>query len=116
MARWTRLEVGTQTIGGTFGLTVARSTVTSRIGANRYAIDSSIESAGLASFFDDTKAKTSASGRIDKNGISPNVYTVKYTYGEKAKQTTLHFAKGNVVQIANSPPLPKPCPSSTNTG
>lgn len=90
-----------------FGLTVARSTVTSRIGAHGYKIDSSIESAGLASFFDDTKAKTSASGRIDKNGISPNVYTVKYTYGEKAKQTTLHFARGNVVKIANSPPLPK---------
>jgi Protein of unknown function (DUF3108) len=89
------------------GLTVARSTVVSRVGPNRYDIKGEIESAGLASFFDDTRAKTSASGRIGKNGISPETYTVKYTYGEKAKQTTLDFAKGNVVKIANSPPLPK---------
>ena len=89
-----------------FGLTVARSTVVSRFGATSYTVDGSIKSAGLAAFFDSTTAKTSVSGNIDKAGVSPDGYSVDYVYGKKAKKTTLQFAKGNVVKIANSPPLP----------
>ena len=88
------------------GLTVARSTVVSRFGATSYAVDGSIRSAGLAAFFDSTTARTAVSGKIGKGGVSPDSYSVDYVYGNKNKKTSLQFAKGNVVKIANSPPLP----------
>ena len=89
-----------------FGLTVARSTVVSRFGATSYTVDGSIRSAGLAAFFDSTTARTAVSGKIGKGGVSPDSYSVDYVYGKKNKKTSLQFAKGNVVKIANSPPLP----------
>lgn len=88
------------------GLPVARSTVVSRVGAGRYDIRSSIESAGLATFFADTRATTSVSGRLDAGGPEPDAYSVDYIYGKKAKQTRLRFAKGNVVGVSNVPPPP----------
>jgi hypothetical protein len=90
-----------------FGLTVARSTFVSRIGRTQYAVDGSIESAGLATFFDDTRAKTAVSGHITPARLAPDVYSVDYVYGKKAKKTSLQFARGKVVKIANSPPLPR---------
>jgi hypothetical protein len=90
-----------------YGLTVARSNVVSRVGGNRYVIKGTVESAGLGSFFSDTKARTIATGHFDDSGVKPDVYSVSYTYGKRAKQTALRFAKGNVIKVANSPPLPK---------
>ena len=89
-----------------FGFTVARSTVVSRLGATSYTVDGSIRSAGLAAFFDSTTAKTTVSGKIGKSGVSPDSYSVDYVYGKKTKKTSLQFAKGNVVKVSNSPPLP----------
>jgi len=89
-----------------FGFTVARSSFVTKIGADRYDIDGSVRSDGLASFFYDTNAKTKASGRIDKGQLSPDAYSVDYVYGEKTKKTSLQFAKGRIVKISNSPPLP----------
>ncbi len=44
--------------------------------------------------------------RSARAGVSPDSYSVDYVYGKKTKKTSLQFAKGNVVKIANSPPLP----------
>jgi hypothetical protein len=90
-----------------FGLTVARSTIVSSVGSDRYVIKGTIESAGLASFFRHTKGTTSASGQYDRTGIKPDRYQVTYVYGEKSKRTGLRFAKGNVVKVSNTPPLPQ---------
>jgi hypothetical protein len=90
------------------GFTVARSSFVTRLGADRYNVDGSIESAGLAIFFDDTRAKAAVSGRIGKDGeVVPVSYSVDYVYGKKAKKTSLSFAGGRVVGISNSPPLPR---------
>jgi uncharacterized protein DUF3108 len=89
-----------------FGFPVARSSFVTRIGTDRYDVDGSVESDGLASFFYDTTAKTKVSGRIDKGQLSPDSYSVDYVYGEKSKKTSLQFANRKVVQVSNSPPLP----------
>jgi Protein of unknown function (DUF3108) len=89
-----------------FGFTVARSTVVSRFGATSYTVDGSIKSAGLAAFFDSTTARTKVSGKVGAAGVSPDRYSVDYVYGKKAKKTAVLFAKGNVVKVANLPPLP----------
>src|SRR5262245_28380628 len=90
-----------------YGIPVARSTIVSSVGSNRYVIKGTIESAGLASFFSHTKASTSASGHYDRSGVKPDAYQVSYVYGDKSKRTGLSFAKGNVVKVSNTPPLPK---------
>ena len=89
------------------GFTVAHSSFVTRLGANRYDIDGSIESAGLATFFKRTTAKAKVSGRIGRHGpVVPASYSVDYVYGKKKKRTTLSFSKGRVVEISNTPPLP----------
>ena len=90
-----------------FGLTVARSRFTSHISDRGFQLEGSISSAGIASFFDDTKATTVASGRFSKGETQPDAYSVSYTYGKKAKKTTLDFNKGNVSNVTNTPPLEK---------
>lgn len=89
------------------GFTVAYSNFITRIGADRYDVDGSIESTGLVTFFDRTRAKATVSGRIARNGqVVPVSYAVDYVYGKKAKKTALAFASGKVIKISNSPPLP----------
>lgn len=90
-----------------YGFTVARSHFTSRISDDNFRLEGSISSAGLAAFFDDTKATTVATGRFVKNATLPDAYSVSYTYGKKAKRTTLAFAGGKVSKITNVPPLEK---------
>ena len=90
-----------------YGLTVARSTVVSKVSGDRYTIDSTVESTGLATFFAKTQAKTSAKGRYDRTGVKPEGYQVSYVYGKKAKRTGLRFADGKVVSVSNVPALPK---------
>jgi len=90
-----------------YGLTVARSRFTSRISATSFRLEGSIASAGLAAFFDDTKATTVTSGRFVKNATLPDTYSVSYTYGKKVRKTTLAFAGGKVSKVANTPPLEK---------
>lgn len=90
-----------------YGFTVARSQFTSRISGDNFKLEGSIASAGLAAIFDDTKARTIASGRFVKNATLPDNYSVSYTYGKKAKKTTLAFAGGKVSRVTNVPPLEK---------
>jgi hypothetical protein len=88
------------------GFTVARSTFVSTVGAERYSVDGSIKSAGLASFFSKLSAKTSVSGHIDQGRFAPDSYLVDYVYGKKVKKTELQFAKGKVVKVSNQPAPP----------
>lgn len=89
------------------GFTVANSRFVTHLRPDRYDIDGSIESAGLATFFERTKATAKVSGHVGKNGqVMPASYSVDYTYGKKQKKTSLSFAKGRVVDISNTPPLP----------
>lgn len=90
-----------------FGLTVARSSFTSHISNGGFRLDGSISSAGIATFFDDTRATTTVSGRFARGATIPDAYSVSYTYGKKAKKTTLGFTNGNVTKITNEPPLKK---------
>lgn len=89
------------------GLTVARSTFTSRIGNDRYDISGSMHSAGLASVFADTSGRSSASGRISGGRLSPESYSVSYVYGDKSRKTSVQFSSGKVVKVATSPAPPK---------
>jgi len=90
------------------GMTVARSTFVSQIGPNRYAVNGSLESAGLGGIFREGKAKASAFGRIEKDGFIPDVFSLDYVFGDKSRQASLRFAKGQVGKVSMTPPLPPP--------
>jgi hypothetical protein len=90
-----------------YGIVLAKSHFTSYVSDKAFRLEGTIASAGIATFFDDTKARAAASGRFAGNRTLPQSYVVSYTYGEKAKKTTLAFAGDRVAKISNVPPLKK---------
>lgn len=90
-----------------YGLTVARSNFATQMDGKSYFISGNLKSAGLAEIFDDTKGTISSSGSVAKTGMVPASYVVNYVSGNKSKNTTLGFNKGNVVSTSNTPALAK---------
>ncbi|MGD9912984.1 MAG: DUF3108 domain-containing protein [Rhizobiaceae bacterium] len=87
------------------GFVVAKSQFTSRISEAGFELEGSIASAGLGVMFDSTHGRTVVSGQFAKGDTRPDSYSVSYTYGKKAKSTTLSFKKGNVASYQNDPPV-----------
>lgn len=90
-----------------YGIVLAKSHFTSHVSNEAFRLEGSIASAGIASFFDDTRARAVASGRFAGDRTLPRTYAVSYTYGDKAKKTTLAFAGDRVAKVSNVPPLKK---------
>ncbi|MGL4488639.1 MAG: DUF3108 domain-containing protein [Rhizobiaceae bacterium] len=90
-----------------FGLSIAKSSFTTKVEANAYEISGTLRSSGVAEIFDDTKGTVTASGSLGKSNIQPRAYAVNYTSGKKKKRTALGFAKGSVVSVENSPEIKK---------
>lgn len=90
-----------------YGLTVARSSFSTHLDDKNYLITGSLKSAGLAEIFDDTNGTIVSSGAPGQSGLVPSSYVVNYVSGNKNKNTTLGFAKGNVVSTSNTPALAK---------
>lgn len=87
------------------GLTVARSSFTSRISNSSFEVNGSLKSAGIAEIFDSTRGTTSTSGRFGGQGTRPEAFLANYTYGKKAKKIAISFANGRVTKTENVPPL-----------
>lgn len=88
-----------------FGLQVARSSFTSTISSDAFAIEGSLSSAGIAQIFDDTKGTTAVSGHFSGEAVRPQSYLVRYTSGKKNKKTEITFSEGAVASTENDPPL-----------
>lgn len=89
------------------GLTVARSTMESRLDGKAYSIEGSVATAGLGKIFDDTKATLSVTGRLSGERTVPTRAHTDYRHNKKKKKLTITFAKGDVVGTEEVPP-PKP--------
>ena len=89
------------------GLTVARSTFSSRIEGTSFKVDGTIESAGFGRFFDDTTGKVTASGGFKGNRTEPTAFRVDYQQKEKSTVTTIDFT-GGAVTATETIPAPKP--------
>ena len=87
------------------GLPVARSQFTSSFEGNRFSVEGSFSSAGLASIFDSTEGEARISGRFVGNRTQPDRYEIAYSEGGKKKRTSLVFSGGNVVRTQNIPPV-----------
>lgn len=87
------------------GLRLARSTMTSTVSGDDFALDGTFASSGLASLFDSTKGTTTIRGKLGAAAVEPSSYLLNYTSGGKAKKTEIRFAKGDVVSTVNVPAL-----------
>jgi hypothetical protein len=85
------------------GLTVARSSMESRIVDGRFEINGTMASAGIATLFDQTRGTASATGRIARQAPQPGAYEVKYSEGSKHKRTAVRFRDGAVASTVNEP-------------
>lgn len=89
------------------GLTLAKSSFTTRITGDRFKVDGTLSSAGLAEIFDDTKGTTSVSGVFYDDDVWPRVFRTQYTSGGKKQFTEIQFEQGSVTKTVNVPPLKK---------
>lgn len=89
------------------GLTIASTSFQTRIDGDRYAIDGSLRSAGIARLFTTTDGSLSARGTMRPGTITPHSFDVRYTDNKKAKRTTIGFTGNRVTDFSNSPVIRK---------
>ncbi|UDL88147.1 DUF3108 domain-containing protein [Mesorhizobium sp. PAMC28654] len=78
------------------GLSIAKSTFSSRYENGAYSIDGTVSSAGLAKLFDDTRGTISSKGTISGQQMQPQAFRADYTSGKKASMIDIRFANGVV--------------------
>ncbi|MDQ6432636.1 DUF3108 domain-containing protein [Mesorhizobium sp. LHD-90] len=89
------------------GFTIARSTFESRFEGEKFSVEGSVSSAGIAEIFDSTKGKGSASGGFAGDRTQPSAFRMDYSEGKRKQMTALKFRGGTVVSTENLPPLKK---------
>ena len=97
-----------------FGMTIARSEITTRITDTSYALDGKFHSSGIAKIFDSTKGSININGTMLKQGstatVQPVSYLTTYRSGKKHKRTSISFKNGSVSGYDNQPPINKVAP------
>ena len=97
-----------------FGMTIARSEMTTRITDTSYALDGKFHSSGIAKIFDSTKGSININGTMLKQGsaatVQPVSYLTTYRSGKKHKRTSINFKNGSVSGYDNQPPINKVAP------
>lgn len=94
------------------GLSIAKSTFSSRYENGIYSIDGSVSAAGLAKLFDDTRGTVSSKGTISGQKMVPQAFRADYTSGKKASAIDIRFANGNVTSTQVIPAPGKRDPKS----
>ncbi|MAW87948.1 MAG: hypothetical protein CMJ42_15630 [Phyllobacteriaceae bacterium] len=85
------------------GLPLGQSHFRSSVDGNRFTVEGSVRSSGLALVFDKTVAHSRVEGRLTDNGVVPDRYAMNYVSGEKKRATALVFRDGNVIEARVSP-------------
>lgn len=98
------------------GFKVAESSFVSTFSGDRFVMEGTLRSAGLAALFDRTVGTTRVSGRLGVNRIEPVEYVLNYQSGSKNQLTAIRFKEGNVVETENDPPLKKRGPDFVPLG
>lgn len=85
------------------GLPIARARFDSTFTADRFTIDGSLTSSGIARIFDRTTGTTRVEGSIGRDGARPRTFQSRYESGRKKSRTTIRFARGAVASFENTP-------------
>lgn len=85
------------------GLPVARASFDSTFEGERFRIEGSLSSSGIARLFDDTKGTTRVEGVIRGGNVRPSAFSANYVSGRKKGSTEIRFAGGTVASFVNKP-------------
>ena len=90
-----------------YGLPIARSSFVSRFEGDRFHVNGSLSSAGLAKIFDDTSGTLAVSGRFAAGVPQPDKFQMDYASGKKRKSIEIVFANGSVARTRVAPSAKK---------
>jgi hypothetical protein len=76
------------------GLSIARSTFSSRYENGAYVINGTVTAAGLGKLFDDTRGTISSKGKISGKKLVPQAFRADYTSGMKVSAIDIRFTNG----------------------
>ena len=85
------------------GLPVARARFDSTFEGDRFSIQGSVSSSGVARIFDDTKGTTRVEGAIRNGAVQPRAFNADYVSGRKKGTTAIRFAGSAVESVVNLP-------------
>jgi hypothetical protein len=90
-------------------LTVAKANFGGKVAGDRFEVDGTLRSAGLARIFDKTEAKSRSAGVLGKGTPRPETFLLSYVQGSSAgTKLEIAFKDGNVAAITHQPELDPP--------
>jgi len=85
------------------GLPIARARFDSTFTGERFTIEGSLSSSGLARIFDDTVGTTRVEGTIRRGTVLPAAFDADYVSGRKKGTTAIRFSGDAVKSVVNRP-------------
>jgi len=86
-----------------YGLTIGKASFKGSVEGDRYEVDGSLASAGLARVFDRTNASATMTGRLSPGRVVPERFTLDYDQDGRRSKTDIAFRNGNVATTKISP-------------
>lgn len=85
------------------GLPIAKARFDSTFTDDRFTIQGSLSSSGLARIFDDTVGTTRVQGTIRRGTVLPATFDADYVSGRKKGTTAIRFSGDTVKSVVNQP-------------
>lgn len=85
------------------GLPVAKARFDSTFSGDRFVIEGSLSSSGIARIFDRTRGTTKVEGAIQGGEVRPQSFRSTYESGRKKSRTTIRFSRGAISGFENTP-------------
>jgi hypothetical protein len=90
-------------------LTVAKAHFGGKVQGNRFEVEGSLRSAGLARIFDQTEATSRSVGVLAEGTPQPESFFLSYAQGDSAgTKMEIAFQNGNVARVTHEPKLGPP--------
>ncbi|MCB1427182.1 MAG: DUF3108 domain-containing protein [Zhengella sp.] len=89
------------------GLPLGVSHFESSVQGDRFTVEGTVRSAGLARLFDSTVAQSRVEGRLTGDGLAPETYAMSYVSGDRKRSTELTFRNSDVVATRLIPKPPR---------
>ncbi len=91
------------------GFTVAKANFKGKVQGDRFEVDGTLKSAGLARVFDNTEATSRSVGVLSQGTPQPESFFLSYAQGSSAgTKMQIGFDNGNVASVTHEPKLGPP--------
>lgn len=87
------------------GLTIGRASLGGKVEGDRFEVQGTLSSAGLARIFDRTRADARIVGLLRQSSATPESFMLSYAQGDQVTRTTIAFSNGDVARTDIEPPV-----------